>query len=87
MEQIEIKFTEKERHLILYHTFADPYLTKRLRIAEIKGKYLITKFTVEDLDDLIGYIAAEANHTEDTKLQTQLDKLFEKLRIILETRE
>ena len=43
MEQIEIKFTEKERHLILYHTFADPYLTKRLRIAEIKGKYLITK--------------------------------------------
>jgi hypothetical protein len=86
MEQIEIKFTEKERDLILEHTLADPYLTKRLKIAEIKGKYLITKFTIEDLDELIGYIAAEANHTEDSKLQKQLDKLFEKLGIILETR-
>ena len=36
-------------------------------------------YTLEDLEDLIGYIAAEANHTEDAKLRRRLDRLCEKL--------
>jgi len=36
MNGIEIKFTPQERDLIIDHTFADPELTKRLNIAEIK---------------------------------------------------
>ena len=84
MNEIEIKFTPQERDLIIDHTFAGPDLTKRLRIAEIKGKYLITKYSTYDLDELIGYIAAEANHTEDKKLEKILDKLFDRLSRILE---
>ncbi len=79
MNEIEIKFTPQERDLIIDHTFADPGLTKRLKIAAIKGKHLITKYSIHDLDDLLGFIAAEANHTEDKKLEKNLDKLFEKL--------
>jgi len=85
MEQIEIKFTEQERELIIDYTFADPVLTNKLKIAEIKGKHLIAKYTIYDLDELIGFIAAEANHTEDKKLEKKLDKLFERLSRILES--
>lgn len=84
MNEIEIKFTPQERDLIIDHTFAGPDLTKRLRIAEIKGKHLITKYSTYDLDELLGYIAAEANHTEDKKLGKKLDKLFDRLTRILE---
>ncbi len=31
-----------------------------------------------------GYIAAEANHTDDAKLKRQLDKLFDKLQTFLD---
>ncbi len=85
MEQIEIKFTEQERELIIDYTFAGPDLTNKLKIAEIKGKHLIAKYTIYDLDELIGFIAAEANHTEDKKLEKKLDKLFERLSRILES--
>jgi len=38
MEQIEIKFTVKERDLVLEHTIAGPDLINRLKITAIKGK-------------------------------------------------
>lgn len=61
MNEVEIKFTPEERDLIIDHTFTGPDLTKRLQIAEVKGKHLITKYSTYDLEELIGYIAAEAN--------------------------
>ena len=87
MNEIEIKFTLIERDLIIDHTLAGPDLTKRLQIAEIKGKHLIVKYSTYDLDELIGFVAAEANHTDDKKLQKKLDKLFDKLSRILEKYE
>ncbi|HUT43709.1 MAG TPA: hypothetical protein VMW95_05170 [Desulfobacterales bacterium] len=74
MNEIEIKFTPQERDLIIDHTFADPGLTKRLKIAEIKGKYLIAKYSIHDLDGLLGFIAAEANRTDDKKIGKKLDR-------------
>ncbi len=84
MNEIEIKFTTQERDLIIDHTFTGPNLTQRLQIAEIKGKYLIAKYSMYDLDELIGFIAAEANHTDDKKNEKKLDRLFDKLNSILE---
>jgi hypothetical protein len=84
MYEVEIKFTPKERELIIDHTFAGPDLTKRLQIAEVKGKHLITKYSTYDLEELIGYIAAEANHTDDKKIGNNLDRLFERLSRILD---
>ena len=74
MDQIEIKFTSQERDLIIDHTFADAELTKRLQIAEMKGKYLLVKYSIHDLDDLIGFVAAEANHSDDKTIEKKLDK-------------
>ena len=84
MNEIEIKFTPQERDLIIDHTFTGPDLTKRLQIAEIKGTRLIVKYSTYDLDELIGFIAAEANHTDDKKIEKKLDRLFDKLNFILE---
>lgn len=84
MKEVELKFTPEERDLIIEHTFTGPDLTKRLQIAEVKGKYLIAKYSAEDIEELIGYVAAEANHTDDKKVGKKLDRLFEKLSRILE---
>ena len=79
MNEIEIKFTPEERDLIIDHTFAGLDLTKRLQLVEIKGKYLIANYSTYDLEDLIGFIAAEANHTDDKKTGKKLDRLCERL--------
>lgn len=84
MDEIEIKITPEERDLILDLTFADEVLTDRLKIAEMRGKHLVARYSISDLDDLIGFIAAEANHTEDKKLQKKLDRLIDKLERMLE---
>ena len=84
MNEVEIKFTPEERNLIFDHTFAGPDLTKRLQIAEIKGKHLITIYSTYELEELIGYIAAEANHTDDKKTGKKLDRMFERLSRILD---
>ena len=84
MNDIVIKITPEERDLILDHTLADEALTDRLKIAEMRGKYLVAKYSTHDLDDLIGFISAEANHTEDKKLQKKLYRLIDKLERMLE---
>ncbi|HPV48553.1 MAG TPA: hypothetical protein PLB14_02525 [Smithellaceae bacterium] len=84
MDEIEIKITPEERDLILDLTFADEVLTDRLKIAEMRGKHLVARYSISDLDDLIGFIAAEANHAEDKKLQKKLDRLIDKLERMLE---
>ena len=36
-------------------------------------------YTLEDLEDILGYIAWEANHTNDRKLQRELDDFYDRL--------
>jgi hypothetical protein len=55
---------DHERELILKYVFADPQLTERLRIAPRPGELPSYRFTLDDLDDLAGYVAAEANHAK-----------------------
>ena len=41
--------------------------------------------SLDDLEDFAGYVAAEANHTEDKKLGRKLDKVFDKCQKLLDT--
>ena len=43
-------------------------------MAEYVGNY-----TLADLEDILGYLAAEANHTEDRKLRGELDVFYDRL--------
>ena len=82
---VKVRLTPRERELILAHTFAGPNLTKRLRLAEVAGTRLTVDYTLDDLDELVGFIAAEANHAEDARLQHELDALYEHLRETMES--
>jgi hypothetical protein len=37
------------------------------------------------LDDLAGYVAAEANHAKNKKLQRELQRLFSRIAAVLES--
>lgn len=52
--------------------------------ALVEGKRLRLDLSLDDIEEAQGYVAAEANHTPDKKLQKRLDKLFEKLQTFLD---
>ena len=63
-EKIPLELIEKERDLIMKHTFAGNNLTDRLRAVPSPGQRPFYRFTLDDLDELAGYVAAEANHAK-----------------------
>jgi len=83
-QPVTITFSEPERALLEEHTFMDPDYTDRLQPAET-GATLVGHYTLDDLEDMIGYIAAEANHTADKKLQRKLQSLFSRLQHEMES--
>ena len=84
-ETVPLELNQRERELILDHTFAETDLTNRLRIVPGRGQRPIYRFTLGELDELAGYVAAEANHTKVKKLEKELDVLFERIEDLLES--
>ena len=82
-EKIGIKLTVAERKLVLedpihiHKKLADP-----IRATPTGAPVMLT---LHDLEDLGGYVAAEANHTPDRKLRKKLDAIFSKIQDLLET--
>jgi hypothetical protein len=79
MERINIRLTIEERDLILKQTFAGDDLTDRLNEAKVEGNNIKVAYTLDELDDLAGFIAAEANHAEDRKQARILEALYDKI--------
>lgn len=84
-ERVPLELSQRERELILEHTLADNELTNRLRVLPNKGQRPIFRFTLDDLDELGGFVAAEANHTKNKKLRTELDRLFDRIQSTLDS--
>jgi hypothetical protein len=78
-EKVPLELSDRERDLILKHTFANDELTGRLRIVRRPGEPPVYGFTLDDLDELAGYVAAEANHAKDKKLAKQLHRLYARI--------
>lgn len=49
------------------------------RHAVVDGKRFRLNLSLDDIEDLQGHVAAEANHTHNAKLRNRLDKIFVKL--------
>ena len=79
-----LRLTSRQCDLIINKTFAPSELTGRLRL-RIVGKKPVYRFTLDELDELMGYVAAEANHTPDRKLEKQLLKIFSRIEQLLAT--
>ena len=62
----------------------DPDYCRRLE-PNPEGEILTGRFSLDELDDMIGFMAAEANHTEDRGLRRQLVRLMQRLRTEMES--
>ena len=83
-QRVAVAFSAAEKRLVLERTLADPEYMDRLR-PRTDGSGFVGEFTLGDLDDILGYLAAEANHTENERLQQRLDKLSDRLQAIMES--
>jgi len=79
--KLPVYFSEEELRLIRERTFVDPDFG-RLAVAE-RGK-LKLELSLDDIEEVQGYIAAEANHTRNKRLQRELDMVYEKLQKFLD---
>jgi hypothetical protein len=77
-EKVTVRMSARDRALLLEYTLGDPEYAERLR-PDPSGRGLVGEYTLDDLEDILGYIAAEANHTEDKKLQRELEALYDRL--------
>ena len=84
-DKVPLELTDRERDLIMKHTFAGNNLTDRLRIVPSPGRRPSYRFTLDDLDELAGYVAAEANHAKVKKLEKELRRLFGRIAEVLES--
>ena len=54
------------------------------RHAVVEGKRLRLDLSLDDIEEMQGHVAAEANHTRDAKQRQRLDKLFDKFQKFLD---
>ncbi len=80
--KVGLKLTAAERKLLLDLTCLDDNYAQVIRNTPTAEP---VQFTLDDWEDFGGYIAAEANHTENTKLGKKLDAIFDKIQKILDT--
>ena len=73
--KLPVYLTEKEVADIREHTFADP----DFGFGVLEGSRLRFDMSLDDIEDLQGYVAAASNHTDTKQLQRRLDKVFQKL--------
>jgi hypothetical protein len=82
---LPLELSDRERELILKHSFAEEHLTRRLRIVPPPGQPATVRYTLEELDDLSGYVASEANHAKDRKLEKAWSAIFGKITDLLDS--
>jgi hypothetical protein len=82
---VDVRLTRQERELILDRTFIDAELEARLRAATPQGSRLVAQLTLDDIDDLAGHVAAEANHCSEAGVRRVLDAVYDRLASIEDT--
>ncbi len=83
-EKVPMELNDRERDLIMHHTFAGNELTNRFRIVPDPGRPPSHHFTLDELDELAGYVAAAANHSKVQKLEKELRGLYARIAAVLE---
>lgn len=68
-----------ERDVIVERTFIDSEMEQWLRDAPTSWSNVKVALTLDDVEDLAGHIAAEANHCEDKRVRRSLDAVYDRL--------
>jgi hypothetical protein len=82
-QEVPLELSDHERELILEHVFADEALLGRLRVAPTPNQRAVFHFTLDDVDELAGCVAFEANHAKDKKLRREWDHIFARITDLL----
>jgi hypothetical protein len=81
-EKVPLKLTATERKMVLDDSMIMDQESERAIQETPSGEPVM--MTLGDLDVFIGYIAAEANHTEDKRLERKLDRIYDKIQGLLD---
>ena len=81
--RVPVELTARERNLILEHTFAGDEILAPVQSLPEVGKHA-AEYTLYDIEELQGFVAAEANHTTDQCFERDLSALHEHLQRELE---
>jgi len=84
-ERISVRLTDRERKIILGHTFIGGDLERRIRVAAADGPAVVIAIDLDDLEELLGHVAAEANHSMDASVAKDLSRVHERLSRIAES--
>lgn len=77
--RIRVRLSRRDRDLILKHTFIGGDIEARIRVARADGTAIMVDLTPDDIDELLGYVAAAANHSEQPVIGRQLYALYDRL--------
>lgn len=80
--KLPMALTLRERDLIRDETFCDPGFAK---CAVVDGTGIRVELSLDEIEEIEGYVAAAANHTNNAKLRKELDRLFAKFQEYLDT--
>ena len=80
--KLAVSFAAGDVELIRKHTFVDPRLVAP---GVAKGGRVTVQLSLDDIEELQGYVAAEANHSKDRKLAKALYGVFNYLQTFLDT--
>lgn len=82
-QKVRLKLTPAQRTLLVEALICLP--KEYEQILQTTPATQPVMLTLDELEDLGGYVAAEANHATDSKLQKKLDAVFEKIERVLDT--
>lgn len=80
--KISVTLTLRERDLIRDEMYCNPDFAKA---AVVDGAGIRADLSLDDIEEIQGYVAATANHTDNSKLRKELNRLFYKLKVFLDT--
>ena len=84
-ERIPIGLTDRERKAILAETFVGGDIERRVRVAATDGPSVVIALDLDDLDELLGHVAAGANHSKNPSVARNLSRTYERPSRIAET--
>ena len=82
--RLPVQLSVRERDLVVDRALLDPDIETQLRQAPSAGSKLVVNLNLDDIDDLVGCVAAEANHCDDAKVQKVLDAVCDRLAGVLD---
>lgn len=82
--RLPVTLSTRERDLVVEKAFLDPEVETALLRAKPVGSRLVVDLNLDDIDDLLGCLAAEANHSDNDKIQSVLEAVCDRLSALLD---